>query len=596
MPSYTPPLRDMRFVLHEVLEITGHKDVPAFAELTPEDMNSVLEEAGRFASEVAQPLNALGDRQGCRWHDGQVLTPEGFRDAYRRYVDGGWPSLTAPPEFGGQGLPKVLGVAVVEMLTASNWGFSSYPGLTAHAITPIHHFGSEQLKKAYLPKMVSGEWSATMNLTEPHAGSDLSLLRTRAVPAEDGSYRISGTKIFITAGEHDLTENIVHLVLARLHDAPSGVKGISLFLIPKFLPCPDGTLGERNSVRCTRVEEKMGIHSSATCELVYENAVGFLVGDENRGLAAMFTMMNEARLGAGVQGVAIADVAYQNASAYARTRRQGRIPAGAREPSAPADPILVHPDIRRILLSIRSFAEGARALTLWGALHAEFAEHHPNEATRRQSLDLLDALTPVIKAHLTDEGFEAASMAVQCLGGHGYIREWGLEQFMRDARIAPIYEGTNGVQAMDLIGRKLFVHDGRCLTTFFKVVRQCCESTVEDPKIKSMLKQLRVVLESTEQITFNLQQKLPSDPMLAGAVAADYLKIFGLLAMGYMWARMSMVASYQLSIGSSECSYYETKIALSSFYFSKSLPLVHTSLARIESGAGPVLAMPLDSY
>lgn len=596
MPSYTPPLRDMRFILHEVLEITRHKDVPQFAELSEEDIDSILAEAGRYASEVAQPLNAVGDRQGCRWHDGQVFTPEGFRDAYSRYVEGGWPSLTAPAEYGGQGLPKILGVAVVEMLTASNWGLSSYPGLTAHAVTPLHHFGSEELKTTFLPKMISGEWSATMNLTEPHAGSDLGLLRTRAVPSADGSYRISGTKIFITAGEHDLAENIVHLVLARLHDAPPGVKGISLFLIPKFLVRSDGTLGDRNAVRCSRVEEKMGIHSSATCELVYDNAIGFLVGEPNRGLAAMFTMMNEARLGAGVQGVAIADVAYQNAVAYARSRRQGRLPAGALEPTASADPIIAHPDIRRMLLSIRSFSEGARALTFWGALQAELAEHHPQEDTRREAADLLDALTPVIKAHLTDEGFEAASMAVQCLGGHGYIREWGLEQFVRDARIAPIYEGTNGVQAMDLIGRKLFAHGGRCIEAFLTIVRQCCNANVDDLKLQAMLAQLRTLLTAAETSTRTLQQRIPSEPMLAGAVAADYLKVIGILAMGYMWARMCKVAIERLTADTSQRSYYMAKLALGEFYFSKSLPVAHTSLARIETGAGPVLAMPLESY
>jgi hypothetical protein len=489
-----------------------------------------------------------------------------------------------------------MGFPLVEMLTAANWGLSMYPGLTAHAITPLHRFGSPELKAAYLPKMVTGEWSATMDLTEPQAGSDLGLLRTRAVPAGDDSYRLTGTKIFISAGEHDLTENIVHLVLARIQDAPAGVKGISLFVVPKFLPGPDGSPGTRNGVRCSRIEEKMGIHSSATCELVYEDAVGFLVGEPHRGLTAMFTMMNEARLGAGVQGVAIAEIAYQTAAAYARTRRQGRSPAGALEPTAPADPIIVHPDIRRMLLSIRSFAEGARALTYWGALQADLAEHHPDEGVRRQASDLLDVLTPVVKAYLTYQGFEATSLAVQCLGGHGYVREWGLEQYMRDARIGSIYEGTNGVQAMDLVGRKLFAQGGRCVATLFEVIEDCCRSHPEDPAIEPLLSQLAEVLAAARHVTTTLQQRIPSEPMLAGAVEADYLSLVGLLSMGYMWARTCHVARARMDDAAAERSFYESKVALASFYCATAMPLAHASIARIRAGAEPVLAMPLEAY
>ena len=592
MPSYDPPLRDMQFVLHEVLGVSSCRDVPRFAELGPELVDAILAEAGRFARDVAAPLNRSGDEQGCTWDDGAVRTPDGFREAYRQYADGGWQGLCASPAHGGQGLPGVLRMPVTEMLTSANWGFSSYPGLTTHAMTPIEKFGAGPLQSLYLPKMAAGCWSATMNLTEPHCGTDLGLLRTRAVPAGDGGYRLTGTKIFITAGEHDLTENIVHLVLARIEGAPAGPRGISLFLVPKFLPDAAGNPGARNGVRCARIEHKMGIHSSSTCELVYQDAVGWLVGEPNRGLAAMFVMMNEARIGAGLQGVAIAEVAYQNAVAYARTRLQGRAPGAPANPTGPADPIIVHPDVRRMLLTIRAFAEGARALCYWCGLQADFAEQHPDQAARRRAEDLLDALTPVVKACLTDQGVESASLAIQCLGGHGYVREWGLEQFLRDARIAPIYEGTNGVQAMDLVGRKLFLHGGRCMDTLFDVVSEFCADAGPDASVAELLPQLERLLAETREATRHLQSRVPGEPALAGAVAYDYMSLVGLLAMGYTWARMYRVARARLAAGAAEEAFYAAKLSTARFFFARFLPMAGVHLARIHSGAGPVMELP----
>ncbi|MCC7219574.1 MAG: acyl-CoA dehydrogenase family protein, partial [Candidatus Contendobacter sp.] len=464
MPSYTAPVRDMQFVLHELLKIDRYNDILAgFSEVTPDTAAAILESAAQLSQDVLQPLNRVGDREGCRLENGKVTTPTGFKDAYRAVTEGGWTGLIGAPEHGGQGLPYVLGLAVSEMMASANMAFTMYPGLTSGAMEAIEIGGTAVQKALYLPKMVSGQWTGTMNLTEPHCGTDLGLLRTKAEPQTDGSYRITGTKIFISAGEHDLAENIIHLVLAKIPGGPDGVKGISLFIVPKFLVNPDASLGDRNAVSCGALEEKMGIHGNSTCVMNYDGAVGYLIGEEHKGLRTMFIMMNAARLGVAVQGLSQAEVAYQNAVDYCKDRVQGRSLRGAKFPDQPADPIIVHPDIRRMLMTVRVFQEGARSLAYWAGLQVDIIRKHPDPETRRKAEDLLSLLTPVMKAYFTDMGFTSANLCLQCFGGHGYIAEWGMEQFVRDARITQIYEGTNGIQALDLIGRKLPANKGRAI-------------------------------------------------------------------------------------------------------------------------------------
>ncbi|NEN93010.1 MAG: acyl-CoA dehydrogenase, partial [Okeania sp. SIO3H1] len=468
MTHYTAPIVDSSFLLNDVFDVRRYGNLPVFKEMSEDLIDAILTEAGKLASDILHPVNASGDAEGCVLHGSDVKTPEGFQQAYRAYADGGWMGLSCDPDYGGQGLPFTLLTIVNEYLATANMAFAMYPGLSQGAYSAIWHHGDDAQKRAYLPNIVSGQWSGTMNLTEPHCGTDLGLLKTKAVPQADGTYRISGAKIFISAGEHDLTENIIHLVLARIEGAPEGTKGISLFIVPKILVNDDGTLGARNEgVRCARLEDKMGIHANATCEMLYDDAIGYLIGAENRGLNAMFTMMNEARLGVAIQGLAQSEIAYQNAAAYAKDRRQGRALSGPVDPEAAADPIIVHPDVRRTLLKIRAFNEAARALAIWGAIQSDVINHAPDEAERQKADDLLGLLTPVMKGVMTDLGFENAVEAQQMLGGHGYIREWGMEQFVRDARIAKIYEGANGVQALDLVGRKLARNGGRAVMTFF---------------------------------------------------------------------------------------------------------------------------------
>lgn len=597
MPSYSAPLTDIRFVLCELLGVDKMSHVTRYAEMTDDALDAILTEAGRFCAEVAAPLNLSGDAEGCTLADGVVHTPQGFKQAYRTYAEAGWVGLHSPSEFGGQGLPPLIGLPVVEMLTAANCSFSSYPGLTAHAVTPIEHFATQELKDAYLPKMISGEWTGTMNLTEPHCGSDLGLLRTRATPTGDGAYRINGTKIFITAGDHDLTENIVHLVLARIDGAPSGVRGISLFIVPKFLPDADGKPSIRNGVRCQRIENKMGIHGSATCELGYTDAVGFLVGQEHRGLQPMFTMMNEARIGAGIQGVALAEVAYQNAVAYARTRLQGRAPVGSLG-NGP-DPIILHPDVRRMLLSVRAFVEMSRALCYWSGVKADLAALHPDPGVRKIELRKLEVLTPIVKAWPTEYGFNATYLAMQCFGGHGYVHEWGVEQFVRDVRITSIYEGTNGVQAMDLVSRKIIADNGEGAVLLFNELEAMLDPAEESIVDSAMLAAAKKAVAAASQATEMLVNLGRDDAEYQGFVAAEYLSVMALACCACLGVRSFVVARRKLdeglATGDAE-THLTTKLEVTRFFFASFMPMLETHMARIALGPQPLRAIPVEAY
>ena len=559
MTAYQPPLADIRFVIDELLPKRDWLALPGNEELSDDLLDAVLAEAGRFCAQVLAPLNQSGDAEGCHLDNGVVRTPAGFREAYRAFAAGGWTALAGPPEHGGQGLPEVLAMAVMEMQCAANLAFSMYPGLSHGACNAIEAHAEERLARTWLPPLLAGRFSGTMCLTEPHCGTDLGLVRSRAEPREDGSHAVSGTKIFISAGEHDLTDNIVHLVLARLPDAPPGTKGISLFLVPKFLLDADGNPGERNTLRCARLEHKMGIRASATCEMVFDGATGWLVGTPNKGMRAMFTMMNAARLAVGLQGVGLAEVAYQNAVAYARERLQGRAPSGARAPAQAADPILAQPDVRRMLLTMRAWTEGGRALSLWVAERLDVANRHPDAAERRRAEDFVSLLTPVVKAFLTDLGSEAANLGVQVWGGHGYIVDNGMEQLVRDARIAQIYEGTNGVQAMDLVGRKLPAHAGRYLRAFFHPVRAW--------------------LATGEVARTGLR-----DPDAAAAVATDYLRLFGLVAMGWCFADMAERAAARLAGGEGDPVFLRAKLETARFFTARLLPQTGALLSSVMAG------------
>src|SRR6266571_298978 len=534
MPTYKAPVEDVLFLLNDVFHIERYNNLPGFAEASPDLVEAILGEAAKFCEEVLSPLNRVGDAEGCTRHDdASVTTPKGFKEAYRQLTDGGWIGISAPVEFGGQGLPAVMTEIVNEFLCSANMAFAMYSLLTQGAISALYVHGSPEQKAIYLPPMIAGKWTGTMNLTEAHCGTDLGQLRSKAVAQPDGSYRITGTKIFISAGEHDLAENIVHLVLARIEGAPAGVKGISLFVVPKFLPNPDGTLGQRNGVSCGSIEEKMGIHGNATCVMNYDGATGWLIGEESRGINAMFTMMNSARLGVGVQGLALSEVAYQNAAAYAKDRLQGRALSGAKFPAQAADPIIVHPDVRRMLMSIRAFNEAARALVLWSALQSDVAHRSGDEAARIAADDHMGLLTPVIKGVLTDQGFANTVLAQQVYGGHGYIAEHGMEQFVRDARIAMIYEGANGIQALDLVGRKLGKDGGRAMQAFLAEVAAYIKAH-GDEGMKPYVGPLGTALGHLQQATMWLMQNALAKPDHAGAASSDYLQLFGLVALGYM--------------------------------------------------------------
>ncbi len=596
MPTYTAPLRDMRFVLHELLGVEQIAKLPGYAEATPDLVDSILDEAAKLAEEVLAPLNRAGDEEGCRYENGVVTAPPSFRSAYDTFVAAGWTSLAADPDYGGQGLPQIVNLAFEEMICSANLSFGTYPGLSHGAYNAIHLHGSDALKQLYLPKLVSGQWSGTMCLTEPQCGTDLGLIKTRAEPADDGSYRITGNKIFISAGEHDLTENILHLVLARLPDAPKGTRGISLFLVPKFLPRPDGSLGQRNGMVCGGIEKKMGIHGSATCVMNFDAATGWLVGRPNKGMSAMFTMMNTARLAVGIQGLGLAEMAYQGARDYARERRQGRALSGAAEPDMPADPIIVHPDVRRMLLTMRAYTEAARALAYWVGMEADIALRHEDAGRRQEADDLVALMTPIVKAFFTDYGFEAANLGVQIWGGHGYIRENGMEQLVRDARIAQLYEGANGIQALDLVGRKMGQSTGRLLRRFFHPVSAFLEEQSADPEMADFVVPVMKAFARLQQSTAWLAQQGLKDPEEAGAAASDYLRFFALVALGFMWARMARVALDKLAAGTDEKEFYEAKLAVARFYMARLLPQ-HTSLAAaMISGKAPIMGLAESAY
>jgi len=598
MPGYKAPVDDVMFLLSDVFHVDRYNDLSGFAEATPDLMESALTEAARFCEEVLAPLNRVGDREGCRRHDdASVSTPAGFKDAYRQFTEGGWVGVAAPAEFGGQGLPIVLMQAINEFLCSANMAFAMYPGLTQGAIAALLAHASAEQKKLYLPKLIAGQWSGTMNLTEPQCGTDLGLVRTRAVTAPDSSYRITGTKIFISAGEHDLVENIVHLVLARIEGAPEGTRGLSLFIVPKFLPDADGKVGARNAVSCGSIEEKMGIHGNATCVMNYDGATGWLMGEPNRGLQAMFTMMNEARLAVGVQGLALSEVAYQNAAIYAKERRSGRALTGAKYPQDSADPIIVHPDVRRMLMNIRAFNEAARALVLWIALKSDVAHRSEDAGERQAADDYLGLMTPVIKGVLTDQGFANAVTAQQVFGGHGYIAEHGMEQFVRDARIAMLYEGTNGIQALDLVGRKLPKDGGRALQAFFAEVTAYIKERSADADMALFVKPLGQALGELQQATMWFLQNALGNPDNAGAGATDYMHLLGLVALGYMWCRIAEAARTKVATtGNGAAERMTQRLATGRFFMERLLPAAATHLTRIKAGAASTMALPAEAF
>lgn len=591
MQTYKAPLRDMRFVLNELYADPDAPPLPGHEDFTPDVADAILEEAGKFCTERLLPLNASGDEEGCRLENGVVRTPKGFPEAYKAFREGGWTAMGADPAFGGQGLPAGINKLVEEMICSTNLSFGLYPGLSHGAYQAIEGHASEELKAAYLPKLVDGTWSGTMCLTEAHCGTDLGLLRTKAVPQGDGSYAITGSKIFISAGDHDLTENIVHLVLAKLPDAPKGVKGISLFLVLKFLPRADGTPGERNGVTCSALEHKMGIKASATCQMSFDDAKGWLVGEPHKGMRAMFTMMNSERLSVGIQGLGAGEAAYQGAVAYAKERLQGRSLVGTKRPDLPADPILVHPDVRRMLMTIRAYNEGCRALGAWVARSLDVMEHHPDPAERRRAEDFSALMTPVVKALFTDLGFESASIGMQVYGGHGFIRDHGMEQYVRDARISMIYEGTNGIQALDLVGRKLPAHAGRYLRSFFHPVLAFLDEAIEDDDLAPLAQPLAKSFGALQLATAHIAQKGMKDPEEAGAAATEYLRLFGLVALGYVWLRSAKVAHTALRAGTDERDFYEAKLTTARFYMERILPQVAGLLAAVKSGKGAMMAL-----
>ena len=587
MPTYTPPLRDMQFVLHEVLKVTDElKVLPPHAEVDADTINAVLEEGGKFAAEVAFPLNISGDAEGCRLDKTthEVTTPQGFKEAYAQYVEGGWAALSCDPQYGGQGLPFVVNQCFYEMMNAANQAWTMYPGLSHGAYECLHAHGTEAQKALYLPKLTSGEWTGTMCLTEPHCGTDLGLLRTKAEPQEDGTYKITGAKIFISAGEHDMAANIVHLVLARLPDAPAGSKGISLFVVPKFQINADGTLGERNAIFCGALEHKMGIHGNATAQIHIDGATGTLVGQPHKGLAAMFVMMNAARLGVGNQSLGLTEVAYQNALAYAKDRLQMRSLSGTKAKDKPADPIIVHPDVRKMLLTAKAYAEGGRALQCFCAVLLDKELHHPDEKVRKDAGDLLALLTPIVKAFITDNGFEAAVMCQQVYGGHGFIKEWGMEQFVRDARINMIYEGTNTIQSLDLLGRKVLGNNGATLKKFGKLVAALVQEEGVNEKMAEFINPIAYLGDQMTKFTTEIGFKGLQNPDEVGAAAVDYLRVAGHLVFGYFFARMAQVALREIAAGNTD-PFYGAKLQTARFYFAKLFPETATLMRTARAGS-----------
>ncbi|RFP90298.1 acyl-CoA dehydrogenase [Rhodobacteraceae bacterium 63075] len=591
MPSYTAPTKDMHFVIHDMLKASA-SEIPGYGELEPDFTSAVLEEAGKLTSEVLAPLNVVGDTEGCTLENGVVRVPTGFQDAFDKVREGGWTGLDMPEEYGGQGMPYLLGTAVGEMFSAANQAFTMYQGLTHGAASAILAHGSDQQKDTYLPRMVSCEWTGTMNLTEPHCGTDLGLMRTKAEPQDDGSYKLSGQKIFISSGEHEMADNIIHLVLAKIPGGPEGIKGVSLFIVPKFLVKEDGSLGERNGVSCGNIEEKMGIHGNSTCVMNYDGATGYLLGEEHKGMRAMFTMMNEARIGVGMQGLAQADAAYQNALIYAKDRLQGRDVTGVKNPDGPADPLIVHPDVRRMLMDQKSFVEGARAFVLWGAYLIDKSHRADDEAAE----GLISLMTPVIKGFLTDEGYDMTVQAQQVYGGHGYIEEWGMSQFTRDARIAMIYEGANGVQALDLVGRKLAQDGGKHVMAFFEMVKSFCSENKDTDGMEEFTEPLKKASKDLQTAGMYFMQNGAKNPNAALAGSTDFMHLMGHVCLGLMWGRMAKAALEALEAGASDATFYETKLATARYYMTRRLPATAMHLARIESGADPVMALEADQF
>ena len=596
MPVYKAPLDDIKFLLHDVHDVAQLAALPGFEDATPDMIDAVLEQGAQICEEVLFPVNQSGDSEGVHLENGEVRTPSGFKEAYAQYAAGGWTGVVADPKYGGQGLPEAVRFVMEEMLCSANLSFSMYPGLAHGAYSALMSHGSEELKDKFLPKLVDGTWGGTMCLTEAHAGTDLGIILTKAVPAGDGAYKITGQKIFISAGDHDLTENIVHLVLAKLPDAPSGSKGISMFLVPKFLPTDEGTPGTRNGVTCGSIEHKMGIKGSATCVLNFDNATGWMVGEQHKGMRAMFVMMNGARLAVGLQGLGLAEVAYQNALAYAKERLQGRSLTGPKNPSGPADPILVHPDVRKGLLRIKAFNEGMRSLASWVGIRIDLETHHPDAAAREAAEDIVALMTPVLKAFLTDKGFDNTNIALQTLGGHGYIKEYGIEQYVRDARIAQIYEGTNAIQALDLVGRKLPMKGGALVRRFFELVKHDIETANQTEAFEEFAKPLATSLYQLQKATMLLAERGFANPDEVGAAATEYLHLMGYVAVGWQWLRMVTVATQQLAEGKGDKRFLEAKIKTARFYVSRLLPEAATLLTAIQAGCAPIMALTADEF
>ncbi len=595
MPTYKAPLRDIRFVMDEILDFPAHyAQLPNGEEASPEIIGAILEEGAKFAEEVLTPLNQSGDTEGCQYNDGEVTTPKGFKEAYKQFVEGGWPSMTQDPNYGGQGLPQSLGMVLNEMICSSNLSWGMYPGLSHGAMDALQHHGTEEQKQTYLSKMIEGSWTGTMCLTEPHCGTDLGLIRTKAEPQADGSFSISGTKIFISAGEHDMSDNIVHLVLAKLPDAPEGSKGISLFIVPKFTPDANGEPGERNGVQCGSIEHKMGIHGNSTCVMNFDDAKGYIIGEPNKGLSYMFVMMNAARIGVGIQGLGLTEVGYQNSLAYARDRLQMRSLNGPQAPEKPADPIIVHPDVRRMLLTQKAFAEGGRALIYYTAQLIDQVSAGGENA--KDADDLLGLLTPIVKAFLTEAGFESTNQGLQCFGGHGFIHEWGMEQFVRDSRITLLYEGTTGIQALDLLGRKILMNQGESLRKFTKQVHKFCQAEEGNEELAALIAPLAKANKEWGDITMQIGMKAMQNRDEVGAASVDYLMYSGYVTLGYFWAKAAKVAQDALAAGTTEEAFYKGKLATAQFYFSKLFPRTQALAATMAQGGDSLMVMDDEQF